>query len=250
MIKLFRKTRQKLLMQNKTSQYFKYAIGEVVLVMIGILLALQVNNWNEKRIERNEVRAKLNRVLEEIETNKNSINNNINQVDSVLIFNNRKTLKYLNSKNRDSIQLLNNTLGSLGDTRSIVINSPSIDDFIKSGYLSKISNPDLKELFIIIETLKTFSKTLDQYAINQLNIHITPYFLKSLNLAQLSQNKNRRMIPINIIKDFSVLIGDRELENLLNLKIETDTNVSDFLKSTRTIYEKLALEIKKELGIE
>ena len=35
--------------QNKTSKYFKYAIGEVVLVVIGILIALQINNWNENR---------------------------------------------------------------------------------------------------------------------------------------------------------------------------------------------------------
>ena len=35
--------------QNKTGKYFKYAIGEIVLVVIGILLALQINNWNENR---------------------------------------------------------------------------------------------------------------------------------------------------------------------------------------------------------
>ncbi len=46
MIKFFRKIRQNLLLQNKTSKYFKYAIGEIVLVVIGILIALQINNWN------------------------------------------------------------------------------------------------------------------------------------------------------------------------------------------------------------
>ena len=49
MIKFFRKIRQNLLLENKTGKYFKYAIGEIVLVMIGILLALQVNNWKEER---------------------------------------------------------------------------------------------------------------------------------------------------------------------------------------------------------
>ena len=47
MIKFFRKIRQNLLLQNKTSKYFKYAIGEIILVVIGILIALQINNWNE-----------------------------------------------------------------------------------------------------------------------------------------------------------------------------------------------------------
>ncbi|GAA4280350.1 DUF6090 family protein [Gaetbulibacter aestuarii] len=47
MIKLFRNIRQKLLSENKTTSYLKYALGEIVLVVIGILIALQINNWNE-----------------------------------------------------------------------------------------------------------------------------------------------------------------------------------------------------------
>ena len=51
MIKFFRKIRQNLLSEGKTGKYFKYAIGEVILVVIGILIALQINNWNESRKE-------------------------------------------------------------------------------------------------------------------------------------------------------------------------------------------------------
>jgi len=49
MLKFFRQTRQKLLSENSFSKYLLYAAGEILLVMIGILLALQVNNWNEER---------------------------------------------------------------------------------------------------------------------------------------------------------------------------------------------------------
>ena len=49
MIKFFRKIRQNLLSEGKSRKYFKYAIGEIILVVIGILIALSVNNWNEKR---------------------------------------------------------------------------------------------------------------------------------------------------------------------------------------------------------
>jgi len=49
MIKFFRKIRQKLLAQNKFTKYIVYAAGEILLVVIGILIALQINNWNEQR---------------------------------------------------------------------------------------------------------------------------------------------------------------------------------------------------------
>ena len=47
MIKFFRKIRQNMINENKTGKYLKYAIGEIVLVVIGILIALSINNWNE-----------------------------------------------------------------------------------------------------------------------------------------------------------------------------------------------------------
>lgn len=49
MLKFFNKIRQQMLIENKMGRYLKYAIGEIVLVMIGILLALQVNTWNTNR---------------------------------------------------------------------------------------------------------------------------------------------------------------------------------------------------------
>ena len=52
MLRFLRHIRKKLMEQNKISSYLFYAIGEIALVMIGILLALQVNNWNEQRKNR------------------------------------------------------------------------------------------------------------------------------------------------------------------------------------------------------
>ena len=53
MIKFFRKIRQGLLREGKTAQYAKYALGEIVLVVVGILIALNINNWNEATHDRN-----------------------------------------------------------------------------------------------------------------------------------------------------------------------------------------------------
>tara|TARA_R110001632_G_scaffold146101_9_gene262993 strand:+ start:376 stop:1107 length:732 start_codon:yes stop_codon:yes gene_type:complete len=53
MIKFFRKIRQNLLSEGKTVRYLKYSLGEIILVVIGIIIALQVNNWNEDRKKQN-----------------------------------------------------------------------------------------------------------------------------------------------------------------------------------------------------
>jgi len=55
MIKFFRHIRQNLLNEGKTTKYFKYAIGEIILVVIGILIALSINNWNEERKTKNTI---------------------------------------------------------------------------------------------------------------------------------------------------------------------------------------------------
>jgi hypothetical protein len=53
MIKFFRRMRYDFMEKNKTGKYLKYALGEIVLVVIGILIALSINNWNENRKEIN-----------------------------------------------------------------------------------------------------------------------------------------------------------------------------------------------------
>ena len=66
MIKLFRNIRKQLLNENKTTKYLKYAIGEIVLVVIGILIALQINNWNEARKTENKIKNSLEALISDL----------------------------------------------------------------------------------------------------------------------------------------------------------------------------------------
>ena len=85
MIKFFRKIRQNLLMENKTGKYFKYAIGEIVLVVIGILIALSINNWNEMRKSNIEERSALDNIHRDFIKNKEILTKGMNRTQ--LIFN-------------------------------------------------------------------------------------------------------------------------------------------------------------------
>lgn len=69
MISIFRKIRQKLLTENKVSKYLMYAVGEIVLVVIGILIALSINNWNEWRKDRVLEKEMLSGLILNLESN-------------------------------------------------------------------------------------------------------------------------------------------------------------------------------------
>ena len=91
MIKLFRKIRYDLMENNKTGKYFKYAIGEIVLVVIGILIALQINNWNENRIASKEeihilkaIKIGLEADLSDLKWNEKSIQSSIESANKVI----------------------------------------------------------------------------------------------------------------------------------------------------------------------
>ncbi|WP_223034352.1 DUF6090 family protein [Hanstruepera marina] len=77
MIKFFRHIRYNLMEQNKTGKYLKYAIGEIILVVIGILIALQINNWNEDQ----KANHRQSLVLKELV---NSINNDLSEYEKYL----------------------------------------------------------------------------------------------------------------------------------------------------------------------
>jgi hypothetical protein len=73
MLKLFRNIRKNLINEGKTTKYFKYAIGEIVLVVIGILIALQINNWNENQKQKKQLDAIYTTVEQNLKTDLKNI---------------------------------------------------------------------------------------------------------------------------------------------------------------------------------
>ena len=80
MLNFFRRIRRKLSNENKFIQYSRYAIGEIVLVMVGILLALQVNTWNEERKDRKLENNILEDLVENLEQNCNQLERRIKSI--------------------------------------------------------------------------------------------------------------------------------------------------------------------------
>ena len=123
MIKFFRNIRKSLLIENKTSKYLKYAIGEIVLVVLGILIALQINNWNEERQLDSQFLSILKTVREDLKTDTIIANRVIRQYDTVKKYSDKVLSQEFNVKSLDSCPLC---------TRLVTIYSPMFIQ--KKGY--------------------------------------------------------------------------------------------------------------------
>ena len=84
MLRFFRHIRQRLLTENRFSKYLLYAVGEIILVVIGILIALQINNWNEDRKMRQSERQILLSLSDDFMANLSTIDSSIAAIPLVI----------------------------------------------------------------------------------------------------------------------------------------------------------------------
>jgi len=146
MIKFFRHIRQKLIMENKTGKYLKYAIGEIVLVVIGILIALQINNWNEIQIEKKVEFGYMKNLLEDLKADEIIYSNykktNIevyNTIDSLVIYLKRPDRKEYTSKTSYWARIM-----TMKFTRVQPIER-TFEQMKSSGQLKLVSNPKVAD---------------------------------------------------------------------------------------------------------
>ncbi|MFP4845474.1 DUF6090 family protein [Winogradskyella sp. PE311] len=198
MFKFFRKIRKDLIANSKTSKYFKYAIGEVVLVVIGILIALGINSWNQNRLSDKQE-------LNYLSNLKDELINNIDQlkvIDSIYTSIERDNTKGINLlKNYSSIYQFKTIDSLLGTTwMTFQVTNSTYNEMLNNGSFYSLNNKILR------------SQIDDHYIL-----------LKRFESAFLEINRNGQDIRNN--KDISSLdlLIDRLREKPINLK-GIDTN--------------------------
>ena len=134
MIKFFRHIRQNLCVENKTGKpafaagmYLKYEIGEIILVMVGILLALQVSNWNEKRKQDANFDKLIDALENEIIENIHEANHEIDWARTTQM---NSSKIQLNQISREEF-LKDPNLRSVIDLNRLYINSDDISSLVK-----------------------------------------------------------------------------------------------------------------------
>ncbi|MBO0323144.1 hypothetical protein J0X14_12625 [Muricauda sp. CAU 1633] len=133
MIKFFRRIRQRLLQENRFTKYLLYAIGEIVLVVIGILIALQINTWNEKRIENNKKQSLMKGIIEDI------------KMDTLYF---SYSIEVYERQSKNSIELLTDSVFLNIKTDSLFRKLPLTNTsfYVNSQTFEKIKNTSLSNL--------------------------------------------------------------------------------------------------------
>ena len=152
MIKFFRRIRQNLLSQNKFSKYLLYAIGEIILVVFGILIALQINNANENRKARTIETSYLERLKVDLKENKTlweeTLDRKQKQLEAAHIFLN---LRF--SKNQDTVMRIMPYFTAVGSWKDININQVTFNEMVSSGRLNIITNDSIKIKLLSLDKL-------------------------------------------------------------------------------------------------
>ncbi|WP_197675478.1 DUF6090 family protein [Formosa sp. Hel1_31_208] len=135
---------------GRTGRYIKYAIGEIILVVIGILIALQINNWNENRKSASKENLYLKRLLSENKEDINTFTNNISDLEKGIESIEKLSLALNSAEINDSVLVTaTNDFFGYGSIYPIFSSSTStFDDLSSTGNLKDIKNTELREKLV------------------------------------------------------------------------------------------------------
>jgi hypothetical protein len=216
MLTFFRRIRKGLLGEGATSKYLLYAIGEMALVVIGILIALQINNWNENRIDRLDEKQILHHLHEEFQLNKIKLN----EVREIMGKNQSACRKILALIGSSKDQLVSNNLDSLIYYSTMYVGyNPTqnvLSDLLHSGRLQLITDEAIRNL--LFEWSQVLLEMQEWYTIGDgwFQEQILPYLSKHTSLRAISAYEvGATDSPSKLIVDSSVIFSDLQYENFM-----------------------------------
>lgn len=170
MIKFFRRIRQQLLSENKFSKYLIYAIGEIILVVIGILIALQINNWNEARKERKLESNYIALLTKDLSSDAESLEMLIKLSDSTVV-SKHKILDYQDGKITKPDSLSDHFLRTVfHGIASFVPNKGAIEEVQNAGGLSLFKNEDVsRQILKLYNEYERLEKNVGQNYVENRN---------------------------------------------------------------------------------
>jgi len=220
MLELFRKIRKQLLSQAQTEKYILYAVGEILLVVIGILLALQINNWNQNRKDRIQEQYYLENLQEEFNTN-------LEQLDDLVEFHKAQLQNahlVLNVLTGDTIvndiEGLHTSLVHVGWAPNRNITKDVWTELISSGNVGLIENNELRE------SISGFHSSTEYF--NQVDKEWSYFNLKYRELT-------RGVLPPHLHVESGTALGFYKVLRGINSQLLSQEEISDNLNMINNI---------------
>ena len=239
MLSFFRKIRRSLIDSHQMRTYLFYALGEIALVVIGILIALQINNWNEGRKERSTERASLKEIqialtsdLKTLTINQEVAQRNVGRLDRIL--------HYLQYETRYPDSLLTD-FGAVSRGRSFTYNQSALRSLEAKG-VDIIRNAELRHSILdlytdsyglIIGGLSNFNSNLD--------LSIRP-LLKTRFI--YPEDRSFSFVPVNFVS----LKSDLEFQNAVKVARSNQYSLGERYDNAIIEVERIIGAINKEVG--
>lgn len=244
MINFFRSIRRKLAEDNKPAKYFRYAIGEILLVVIGILIALQVNNWNEHRKARTEEITILKEISNNLKTDKEDFKRNLKHFR-----NSEKTSKYLIKALESGAKYHDSLAFHMFSAGVIPRFTPNLSGYklLESKGLEIISNHNLRQrITSIYEFNYPWMLTMERERKAFTRDNIIKFKNKYLGTASLTKSSQPESLEESYVVDLRISTG--AIRKLINY--ETLINDIEFLSALKDaeVYAKYMHELHR--GIE
>jgi hypothetical protein len=198
---------------SKITRYLTYAAGEIALVVIGILIALQINNWNENKKQERVTKDNLVALMEELEFNIASIKSSIEYNDSIMVFSRRFTNSI---KSGDSTFKEKSITGSL-NFKALALQTPILDIILGANIDQETIS---EEKIALLRALKNRYRDVDKmifYLDEFWNSKITEFFIA----AGLSYSNSKTLDPTITIQELdSFGYSKRQFTALLDMNID------------------------------
>ena len=240
MIKFFRKIRFDLMEKNKTGKpawpagrYFKYAIGEIVLVVIGILIALQINNWNQQRIQNESEQLAIKNLKQDFEYNYRTLDSILTETkenieSQFLILNNTG-----NKRGTITKVEFNNALNDLADINEFYPRNGYLDDLINSGNLGILKNQELRNKLSSWNPVFNYIKTREK-ELETARDRVSVMIIKKGSWLNADAVSTAETVKNNIFPKSGFDVDNRDLMNELEFENNTENIIYQNDKLTQS----------------
>lgn len=247
MIKFFRTIRQKMLSKNKFSNYLLYAIGEIILVVIGILIALSINNRNDYGKES----IKKNNLLKALEI---EFTKNLSQLDTILKYDNEvveSSLEFLKLKPNDSILNDEIYMGYLMQKTSWVWTfdpqNGALRSGISSGEINYIENKKLTNMLFGWADVVSDAKENEEIAYNTRMVS-QPVIEKYVRNVNFRNSVRKELGDSKFNSDYKGLVLDPLFEDYISNRYTRMREAMNELNDVRDLNVRILKKIDEELN--